>query len=323
MMNRRWIIFAVAFVLSVVGLWAEEGVFLTPERLADRIAADARHWFPELASTPVFIDQWEPIPGGFRFFLQGKSPDFSDSFPLAVYEADGRSGKVWRRQRVAGAPVSTVEIGIAAALTSPPLREEERSGVSVHGVLRNLPGYILDSPGFLGQFLIWAEAGGRVVATQTELVGTTVYHLKGIPITAGSVAIKAKIRGYDLTILHPGVTLNPAQPVGVIGGIDIDFHQIQPILRDVRIVVRSNSDTQNPSFPAGARVRVIVRETGQSAEAVSANGWAEVLLPQVPTGWPLRLFAINLDAGYHSGELGPVVIPEDGGSVFTDSIVLE
>lgn len=196
-------------------------------------------------------------------------------------------------------------------------------GLAIHGVLRNIPGYILQTPNFLSQFLIWAEAQGRVVATQTEILPTMAYSLNNIPVTAGTIAVKAKIRGYDLTTLHPGVVLNPAQPGGVIAGIDADFHQISPILRDVRILVQTNGDSRNPSFPSGARARVFVRETGQSVDGISNNGWAEIVIPQVPAGWPLRLLAINLDAGNFSGELGPIVIPEDGGTAYTDRIMLK
>jgi len=201
--------------------------------------------------------------------------------------------------------------------------QNSSSQIQIHGVMRNLPGYILNVSDFISRFKVWAEAGGRVVATETELMGTTAYTLKGVPVAAGTIVIKAKIRGYDLLTLHPGVIINASQPVGTIAGIDVDFHNLNPILRNVRLVIRSKFDPDKPSFPNGNRARVYAKETGQSVEVVSSNGLAEAVLSDIPTGWPLNFLAVNLDQGYFSGQLGPVTIPENGGTVYTDTILMQ
>ncbi|NLI75132.1 MAG: hypothetical protein GX442_01665 [Candidatus Riflebacteria bacterium] len=258
----------------------------------------------------VFLGGVATFPGVLRLELLTLPDDRpGPGRPFAVYEFDTAGGRVLRRDFLDQARVATFPEG----------------RVAIHGVLRNLPGYILDTPGFAGGFVIWAEAQGRVVATDTELQGTTAWLLKGVPSTAGTVVIKAKIRGYDLLTLHPGLVINPAQPGGTIGGIDVDFHQMSPISRDVRLVVQSSAPAGGAgmSFPNGARARVTCQQTGASVDVVSANGMAEAYLSDIPTGWNMQFLAVNLDQGYHWGQLGPKIIPEDGGSAYTDLIQMK
>ena len=65
------------------------------------------------------------------------------------------------------------------------------------------------------------------------------------------------------------------------------------------------------------------QQTGKSVEVISMNGMAEAVIPEVPTGWNVQFLAINLDSGYFSGLLGPMIVPEDGGSAYTDLIQLK
>ena len=51
---------------------------------------------------------------------------------------------------------------------------------------------------------------GRVVATETEFMGTTAYLLKHVPAAVGTIIIKAKIRGDDLPFPLAAVTMDAA-----------------------------------------------------------------------------------------------------------------
>ncbi|MBU1109663.1 MAG: carboxypeptidase-like regulatory domain-containing protein, partial [Candidatus Riflebacteria bacterium] len=88
--------------------------------------------------------------------------------------------------------------------------------VNLAGTLRNLPGYILEAES--KDIVIWAEAAGKVVATFTDkdiqnaYKGSVVYKLDDIPVTAGSVAVKCKIRGYDLQTINQAVNLASNMP---------------------------------------------------------------------------------------------------------------
>lgn len=315
--------FATVLILSVCfALFPARSVpaqRLTPERAAEAAVRDAKELPGADLNGSYFMGKVQYLPECLRLeILAAERPSDIPGKPFAIYEFDLKTGKIVRRDfnpPEAGISFDTASVGSAS----------QRLYIGIHGVLRNIPGYILQTPGFLSNFSIWAEAGGKVVATETELIGSTVYHLRNIPVSAGTVVIKAKVRGYDLKILHPGVTLNPAQPVGTIGGIDIDFSALQPIYRDVRILVRSTPITADctGSFPDGARARVFVNETGHTAEAASQNGIGEALFTNIPTGWPLNFMAINQNQGYYTGEAGPIIIPEDGGTAFTQMILLK
>ena len=287
---------------------------LTPERAGDAALEEARQMGRVGPGQNVFLGDVASFPGLLRIELRSTQQGSSiKGKPFAIYEFDSRTGRIVRHDF------------LDTSLDTTKVASFPEGRIAIHGVLRNLPGYILNTPDFKSAFVVWAEAQGRVVATDTELFGTTAYLLKGIPTTVGSVAIKAKIRGYDLLTLHPGVPINPAQPAGTIGGIDVDFHQMTPILRDVRLVVQSTPPAPNKpmSFPNGARARVTCQQTGKSVEVISMNGMAEAVIPEGPTGWNVQFLAINLDSGYFSGLLGPMIVPEDGGSAYTDLIQLK
>ena len=299
------------FLLFCVSFLPAFAINLSAERAADLALADAKHFDSDSNGLMIFIGNSSKENGIIRLSLEGCPVESRDKgIPFAIYEIEEKTGKILRRDFLKKVRSNWVTEG------------KRSGGISIHGVLRNIPGYILQGSNFSSQFLIWAESGGKVISTDTELIGTTVYHLKGIPVTAGTIAIKAKIRGYDLVTLHPGVVLNPAQPVGVIGGIDVDFHQITPITRDVRfLLIGTPAGAQDGgSLPPGTRARVIVKETGQAADGISSNSFAEIVIQAVPTGWPLNFIGLNMDAGYYSGVAGPLIIPENGNSMYTETI---
>jgi len=207
--------------------------------------------------------------------------------------------------------------------------------VEVSGTLRNVPGYILDAnTAFTG--VIWAESAGRVVATATAgtggttFQGTVVYSLPNIPVTAGSVAVKMKIRGYDTITINSAVSLPSQRPGGTIGGIDIDFNNIEPITRDVRIVVRGSapSGQSEPStLENGEVVRVYIKQGGKDivpyVDIVGNNYLAEAYFSGVITGYELDILAVNMNRGYIKGELAKLKVPEDGNSVYTAELQLQ
>jgi len=280
------------------------------QRAADGAVNAARERFPDLEGASMIVGSVATTAEQLQFiFNEVPEPSRKPGSPAVLVTIDRNHPRKLFVARLVNAD-----------------REEfpqaEPGTVNVHGILRNLPGYILNTPNFLDSFIIWAEAGGKVVATETQLMGTTSYLLKGVPSNIGSIVIKAKIRGYDLMTLHPGLAIPAQQPAGTIAGIDIDFHNMQPITRPVRILVQSNGSTDNPSFPSGDRARVFAQETGQAVETVSQNGLGEVNLQDVITGWNINFLALNLDKGYFTGKLGPIIIPEDGGSAYTTIIRL-
>lgn len=322
---------------------------LTAERAADLAVADLRAHLRLPPCWRLFLGEVEQWPGVLRLqLLVRASGEVVPGRVAAVYEFDPGARRVVRRDfsPLLGPPLlaradatptlpaagsrAVPAVGVAARSgptpTAAPDRATETAGatptVSIHGTLRNLPGYLLDTPDFASRFKIWAEVGGYVVATETEIVGTSIYVLRNVPVGLGPVAVKAKIRGYDLLTLHPAVQIDPAHPAGVIAGVDVDFHQLTPLQREVRLVVTSAGGGESDTFPTGARARVYACETGQSVDVVSQNGRAEAVFSGIPAGWPLRFFASRLDAGYITGQLGPLTVPEDGGTMYTDVIVL-
>lgn len=199
--------------------------------------------------------------------------------------------------------------------------------VSISGTLRNLPGYVLDSES--RDIYIWAESAGRVVASFTSsgddeaLKGSINYGLGEIPVTAGSVAVKAKVRGYDLMTINPAVSIASTMPGGTIGGINVDFANVEPIRRDVRVVVTGNEprDDTPSTFPHGNVARVYIKQGGRDivpyVDVVSVNYRAEAYFSGVITGYPITILAVNMNAGYNNGESEEITIQEDGNTMFT------
>ena len=206
--------------------------------------------------------------------------------------------------------------------------------VSVSGTLRNLPGYILDSQS--RDIVIWAESAGRVVASYTDTgagaadtyKGSITYNLQNVPVTAGSVAIKCKIRGYDLVTINPAVSLPSNMPGGTIGSIDADFANIEPIKRDLRVVVTgSNPGTDRSSFQSGDIARIYIQQGGKDivpyVDVVSVNYRAEGYISGVITGYPINILVVNMTAGYYTTTSQPITVLEDGGSAYTVNVSLQ
>ncbi len=210
--------------------------------------------------------------------------------------------------------------------------------VSITGTLRNLPGYILGTDkdqAFNG--IIWAEAAGRVVASSSAagdagggaFNGTVIYTIADVPVTAGTVAIKCKLRGYDVITINPSVAIPAARPSGSIAGIDCNFESIEPIKRDIRVIVTGTKPAGDDpgSFRPGQRARVYIQEGGKDlvpyVDVICTDGfYAEAYFSQVEAGWEVTIMAVNLTEGYYTGKKEKVRILEDGGTVYTTNISL-
>ncbi len=206
--------------------------------------------------------------------------------------------------------------------------------VGVSGTLRNLPGYVLGSQ--QRDIVIWAESAGRVVASYTPADGSSLdaykgsitYNIQNIPVTAGSVAIKCKIRGYDLVTINPAVSLPGNMPGGTIGSIDADFANIEPIKRDLRVVVTgTDPSSSRSSFASGDIARIYIQQGGKDivpyVDVVSVNFRAEGYISGVITGYPINLLVVNMTAGYYKTTSQPITIEEDGNSAYTVNVGLQ
>ena len=205
--------------------------------------------------------------------------------------------------------------------------------VSIAGTLRNLPGYVLETQN--RDLVIWAEAAGKVVATFTDTYvegaykGSITYKLNDIPVTAGSVSVKCKLRGYDLQTINQAVSLASNMPGGTIAGVDIDFANVEPIRRDLRVVVISTEpkDGTPASFKPGQTARVFLRQGGKDIvpyiDVVSVNYRAEAYFSGVVTGYELNIYAVNMSEGYYQVLSDPFKVQEDGNSAFTYNVQLK
>jgi hypothetical protein len=205
--------------------------------------------------------------------------------------------------------------------------------VSISGTLRNLNGAMFESSGFDAVF--WAEAAGKMVASATtggtggaNFQGTIVYTLPNVPITAGSVSIKCKIRGYDVYTINPSVSLPKQLPGGTIAGIDANFANVEPIRRDLRVIVNSSKPaTDDPgSFPPGEVARIFIKQGGKDVvpyiDVVSQNYFAEGYFSGIPAGFNYEIIVVNQSRGYISKEGNNFKLPEDGNTAFTVTIGL-
>lgn len=202
--------------------------------------------------------------------------------------------------------------------------------IAISGALRNLPGHVLDDAQ-TGNALIWAEAAGKIVATGTatgNFAGNVVYTLSGVPVTAGAVAIKCKLRGYDVITINSSVSIPKQIPGGVIANINADFANIAPITRDLRVVVRgSKPGADSPStFEPGDVARVYIKQGGKEivpyVDVVCQNFMAEAYFTGIHTGYSIEILVVNISRGYHKGDEQVTKVPEDGNTAFTAELVL-
>ncbi|HNX75506.1 MAG TPA: carboxypeptidase-like regulatory domain-containing protein [Candidatus Rifleibacterium sp.] len=205
--------------------------------------------------------------------------------------------------------------------------------INITGTLRNLPGYILDAQS--RDIVVWAEAAGKVVATYTDnavtnaLKGSVAYTLTDIPVTAGTVAVKCKIRGYDVVTISSAVSVPNSLPGGTIAAIDCDFTNIEPIRRDLRVVIISTEpeSTKPGTFVPGQTARVYIKQGGKDivpyVDVVSVNYRAEAYISGAITGYDLNVVAVNMSAGYYSATSEPIKIQEDSSSAFTVTLQLK
>ena len=230
-----------------------------------------------------------------------------------------------------GAPAEYISIG-ASAVNLGTIKVAPLT-VSIAGTLRNLPGYVLETE--TKDIVIWAEAAGKVVATFTDsqiqgaYKGSITYKLDEIPVTAGSVAVKCKVRGYDLQTINQAVSLASNMPGGTIAGIDINFENIEPIRRDMRVVITSTEpkDGQPATFKPGQTARVFIRQGGKDivpyVDVVCVNYRAEAYFSGVITGYDLNVFAVNMNEGYYQILSDAFKVQEDGNSAFTYNVQLK
>ncbi len=200
--------------------------------------------------------------------------------------------------------------------------------VDISGSLR-LPGYVLDSDS--QNISIWAEASGRRVASYSTSAGdadnfngSLNFTLEEVPVTAGSVSVKCKVRGYEIVNLKTALPISAANPGGIIAIGETDYiNNISPITRDVRIVLRSSKpeDGDPGSFRPGNTASVYIQQGGETTSTnvnvVSGTYYAEAYVANVITGYPIVAMAQNTTLGFHSIESEPTIIPEDGTSAFT------
>ncbi len=199
---------------------------------------------------------------------------------------------------------------------------------AISGTIRNLPGYVLTGLKDSG-LTVWAEAGGKIVATYTEftdltddtkLLGNLNYQLN-IPVTAGSVSIKCKLRGYDVVTISSAVSITTANPGGMKSGVDIDFSTIEPIKADVRIIFTGSEpeDTKSGSIAAGDVLRAYIQAGGVDlvpyAECIADSGLGgEVVITGVITGYEINILGVNRTRMYNNnGKDGgglAITIPE-------------
>lgn len=200
--------------------------------------------------------------------------------------------------------------------------------VDISGTLRNVPGYILDNP----NIIVWAESAGKAVASYTEVTGdagkgTIIYTISGVPVTAGSVSIKCKIKGYDLITINSSVGIASANPGGTIAGIDLDLSTQEPIKADLRVIVLSSEpdDDGKCSFPPSHVARVYVKAGGNDivpyADVTSVNYGGEVTISGVITGYPINVIAVNQNLKYYTGKEENITIPE-GTDIYPITVAL-
>lgn len=201
--------------------------------------------------------------------------------------------------------------------------------IAVSGTLRNLPGHVLDD-GSTGDAIIWAEAAGKIVATGTasgNLTGNVVYTLPTIPVSASAVAIKCKLRGYDVITINPSVSIPKQLPGGVIANIDADFANIEPIRRDLRVIVRGTKPGSDPStFSPGEVARVYIKQGGKEivpyVDVVCKNYSAEAYFTGIHTGYAIDIIVVNLNRGYYVGNTSISKVVEDGDTALTVELIL-
>ncbi len=232
----------------------------------------------------------------------------------------------------AGDAAAPISIGLAPANLGTINMQPHSVGIA--GTLRNLPGYVLAaSP---RDIVIWAESAGKVVATYSAAAGggdnyqgSVNYLLPSVPVSAGSVSVKCKIRGYDLKTINAAVSLASNMPGGIVAGVDMDFHNVEPIKRDVRVIVNSSAPTEaDPgSFIPMEQARIYIKQGGKDivpyVDVISQNYKAEAYIPGVITGYNVNIIAQNMARGYNSAESSEILIEENGNSAFTFILTLK
>ena len=245
-----------------------------------------------------------------------------------TYTINANNYKTFKTTDIEGLTEGNISIGKSAydlgTIKMQPLT------IAISGTLRNLPGIVLDDDK-LGGLTVWAESAGKTVATYTDFadggdgeaakkLGNVNYMLY-VPVTAGSVTVKCKLRGYDVVTISSAVSIPSSNPGGIISGVDVDFNSIEPIKADLRVIVVSEEPTEDNPHGTFSSVknppevaRVYVQSGGKDvvpyADVSAVNFGGEVTMSGVITGYNLNIYVINQNRKYHSGVIERVKIPE-------------
>ena len=247
-----------------------------------------------------------------------------------VYTISATNYNTWSTTSIEGVESGNITIGKSAydlgTIYMNPLK------INVSGTLRNVPGYIIDA-NVNKNIVVWAESAGKIVASFTELdgsessKGTIGYILKDIPVTAGSISVKCKIRGYDISTINSAVSIAGANPGGTIAGVDLDVGALEPIRADLRVVVTSSKpkDDDPGSFRPGNVARVYVRAGGTDvvpySDVTSVNYHGEVTISGVITGYNIKVLVVNQNYGYYTALSDDILIPE-GTDIYPVEVML-
>lgn len=206
--------------------------------------------------------------------------------------------------------------------------------VSISGTLENLPGYAYDNT--TQNIVFYAESAGKVVASfssplnSESLTGSVIYTLANVPVTAGSVAVKCKIRGYPTHTIKQAQSLNSSTPGGTIVIRPTDFNEFPATTRDVCVIVagtKPDPDAGDDStFANGETARIRIMQGGGEVvdyeDVVSVNNGAEAYFDNVPTAYPITISVINQSRKYCFAESEPITI-EEGLGYRTVHVLLE
>ncbi|MBU1105653.1 MAG: hypothetical protein KKB51_03210, partial [Candidatus Riflebacteria bacterium] len=114
-----------------------------------------------------------------------------------------------------------------------------------------------------------------------------------------------------------------------IAGVDINFENVEPIRRDMRVVVTSVEPKEGvpATFKPGQTARVFIRQGGKDivpyVDVISVNYRAEAYISGVITGYDINVYVVNMSEGYYQVLSEVFKVQEDGNSAFTYNVTLK
>lgn len=189
--------------------------------------------------------------------------------------------------------------------------------VSISGTFSKVPGYVLNAK----NIVVFAESAGKVVASYTLLdettsKGTLTYMIDNVPVTANTVSVTCKAKGYEKGVISSAVPIASANPGGVISSVDFDFSKLEPITADLRVTVRGKKpETDKPgTFETGDVAEVTIQGGTTSVgtyQVTSHKNTGTVVIPGVTTGYPIKVIVNGITKGYCSVTSSEITIPEE------------